>query len=304
MNSPKTPLVSIGVPVFNGQDKIERALYSLLNQTYRDIHVVVSDNASTDKTREICERISDEDSRVHYVRQPINMGPVENFKEVLNLSRGEYFMWLGHDDWLSETYIEHCVETLVDNPDVSLACGQALYYRGADEDFRGTAVQLTHESPKDRVTAYLESVSDNGTFFGLMRREQLVKVRLAKVMGSDWLVVASIAFLGKVVTLPSISVHRALGGSTDSYEKIAKTVGLGKHQAIFPHVAISFFAFRDIAWRDAVYSLDRFERVALAWKCQRIIRLRHSSSLIGILRTCLGLAKRSCQRRVGSTRRM
>ena len=272
MNSPNTPLVNVGVPVYNGQDKIERALYSLLNQTYRNIRVSISDNASTDNTREICERICAEDERVSYVRQPVNLGPTANFTAVLDLSQGDYFMWLGHDDWLSERYIEVCAETLDEYPDVSLACGQTVYYQNGDKSYRGVVVQLPQESPQERVAAYYSVVAENGTFYGLMRREQLVHVKIINVMGGDWLVIGAMAFLGNVVTLPSISVNRALGGSTVSYTKIADAMGLSKFQAVFPHAVTAFSAFREIAWRDPVYSLNRTDRVRLAWECQRIIR--------------------------------
>ena len=120
------PLVNIGIPVYNGQEKIEKALYSLLNQTYRNIQVLISDNASTDNTHEICERICAEDERASYLRQPVNLGLIPNFNAVLDRAQGVYFMWLGHDDSLSEDYIEACVETLDENPDVSLVSGQTV----------------------------------------------------------------------------------------------------------------------------------------------------------------------------------
>ncbi len=300
--NPKQPLVCIGVPVYNGEDKIESAVHSLLNQTYTNIRVVISDNASTDRTRGICERLGAEDPRVHYLRQPANLGPSANFATVLDHARGEYFMWLGHDDWLSESYIEECVATLSENSDVSLVCGQAIYYQDGEELFRGVAVQLPQERPHERVVTYYNMVADNGTFYGLMRREQLVKVKLRNVMGADWLTIAAVAFLGKVVTLSSISVNRALGGSTVSYEKIASSLGLSRFQAFFPHLAIALSAFRDIAWRDSVYSLSRRKRVSLAWACQRTIRLRHDSSVAGILRKCMSLGKQYGKCLIGSTR--
>jgi len=300
--NPNQPLVCIGVPVYNGEDKIESAVHSLLNQTYTNIRVVISDNASTDRTRGICERLGAEDPRVHYLRQPVNLGPSSNFLTVLDHARSEYFMWLGHDDWLSESYIEECVRTLSENLDVSLACGQAIYYQDGKELFRGVAVQLTQERPRDRVVAYYSMVADNGTFYGLMRRNQLVMVKLRNVMGGDWLTIASMAFLGKVVTLPSISVNRALGGSTVSYEKIASRLGLSRFQTLFPHLAVASCAFQDIAWRDPIYSLPRRARVLLAWDCQRTIRLRHDSSVVGILRRCLNLGKEYGRRLIESAR--
>ncbi len=200
-------------------------------------------------------------------------------------------MWLGHDDWLSESYVEKCVSALSENPDVSLVCGQAIYYRDGEEQSRGVAMHLTQERPQERVVAFYGMVADNGTFYGVMRREQLVMAKLRNVMGGDWLTIASMAFLGKVVTLPSISVNRALGGATVSYEKIASSLGLSRFQALFPHLTIAWCAFQDIAWRDPVYSLPRRKRVLLAWACQRTIRLRHDSSVVGILRRCMNLGK-------------
>jgi len=296
--SSNTPLVNIGIPVYNGQDGIARALYSILNQTYNNMQVLISDNASTDNTHEICERICAEDERVSYVRQPVNLGPTANFNAVLDLAQGDYFMWLGHDDWLSERSVEVCVETLEKNSDISLACGEAVYYQDGDESHRGVVMQLPQESPQERVAAYYSLVAENGTFYGLMRREQLANRRIRNIMGGDWLVVASMAFLGKIVTLPSISVNRALGGSTVSYTKIANTLGLSKFQAVFPHAVIAFSAFREIAWRDPVYTLNRVDRVRLALKCQRIIRLRHDASFLSLFRRSLRLGRHSTKKRL------
>ena len=110
-------------------------------------------------------------------------------------------------------------------------------------------------------------------------------------MGADWLMIASMVFLGKVITVPSISVNRSVGGSSISYENIARLLGLPKFQAVFPHVAIAYFAFRDIAWSDPLYSLGGFQRVHLGWKCQRSIRLRNGASLWDVLRKILSLCK-------------
>lgn len=296
--SSDVPLVNIGVPVYNGQDKIEKALYSILNQTYTNIQVLISDNASTDNTRELCERICAEDERVSYVRQPANFGLTANFNAVFDLAQGDYFMWLGHDDWLSERCVEECVETLENNPDVTIACGETVYYRDGIESFRGVVVQLPQESPQERVAGYYSLVSENGTFYGLMRREQLVHVKMIDVMGGDWLLISAMAFLGKVVTLQSINVNRALGGATVSYTKMANTMGLSKFQAVFPNAVTAFSAFREIAWRDPVYSLNRIERLRLAWKCQRIIRLRYNASFLSLLRRSLRLSKHSIKKRL------
>jgi hypothetical protein len=131
-----------------------------------------------------------------------------------------------------------------------------------------------------------------------MRREQLLNVEMSNVIGSDWLVIAAMSFMGKVKTLPSIRVNRGLGGSTVSYTKIAKTLGVSKFQAVFPHAVIAFCAFREIAWRDPVYTLNRVDRVRLAWKCQRIIRLRYDASFMSLFRRGFRLGRHSIKKRV------
>jgi hypothetical protein len=148
------------------------------------------------------------------------------------------------------------------------------------------------------VIGYYSVVADNGTFYGLMRREQLAKQRMNNVIGGDWLVIAAIAFSGKVVTLPSVWVNRELGGSTDSYTKIAATLGLSKWQGAYPHVVTALIAFKEIAWRDPVYSLGRIDRLRLAWKCQRIIRLRRGFSAFGIVKRSLALARHVVTKRL------
>lgn len=100
------PLVSIGMPVYNGADYIEKALASLLGQTYSNFELIISDNCSEDSSYEICQQASLRDSRIRLYRQPSNLGPLKNFEFVLGQAQGKYYMWAAHDDiwnknWLS-----------------------------------------------------------------------------------------------------------------------------------------------------------------------------------------------------------
>jgi len=83
--------VSIGMPVYNGSAYIRRALDSLLSQSFEDFELIISDNVSTDDTRDICQEYERNDPRVRYIRQKKNLGPIRNFDFVLNQSKGEYF---------------------------------------------------------------------------------------------------------------------------------------------------------------------------------------------------------------------
>ena len=101
--------VSIGMPVHNGQTCVDTAIRSLLNQTMDSFELIISDNASTDGTREIYEQYSAIDSRVSYIRQRKNIGPTNNFRLVLEKAKAPYFMWAAHDDYWEPTLYRESV---------------------------------------------------------------------------------------------------------------------------------------------------------------------------------------------------
>ena len=105
-------LVTIGLPVRNGADRVEKTIEYLLAQTYKNIELIISDNDSTDETGRICEEISSKDRRIKYFRQPENIGFVKNCAFLLSKANGEYFMWASHDDWWHESFVEKMVRAL------------------------------------------------------------------------------------------------------------------------------------------------------------------------------------------------
>jgi glycosyltransferase involved in cell wall biosynthesis len=112
-----TTLVSIGMPAFNGEQYIKNAIKSLQKQTYRNFELIISDDASIDKTQSICLSFKKKDKRIIYVRQKINIGFVNNFNYVLHKAHGKYFMWAGCDDIWDKTYIEKLITLLHKYPD-------------------------------------------------------------------------------------------------------------------------------------------------------------------------------------------
>jgi glycosyltransferase involved in cell wall biosynthesis len=122
VNTPlAAPLVSIGLPVYNGERFVARALDALLAQTVGELEVLISDNASTDATRAICESYARRDARVRYVRSEVNAGVEANFKKVLDRAAGQYFMWAGCDDWWAPTFAARLVAALQEQPDAVVA---------------------------------------------------------------------------------------------------------------------------------------------------------------------------------------
>jgi Glycosyl transferase family 2 len=245
-DSKRPPLVSIGIPTYNRAALLKRAIESALNQDYVNIEVIVSDNASTDDTESICRSYSEKDARLKYIRQSSNRGPVANFAEVLKNASGQFFMWLGDDDWIDLTYVSTCVQQLMSDPTMALVSGAPQYYRNGQKTHEGKIFSLLQDKWWQRVIVYYNNVTDNGMFYGVMHTAHIQKIKIPTVMGGDWLLLANIVSLGKAKVIPETSVHRELGGATMSYQKIASGLGLPKMHAMFPMISIASSAWLDI----------------------------------------------------------
>ncbi len=261
------PLVSIGLPTFNRVESLKRAIESVLAQDYSNLELVVSDNASTDATQKLCLAICERDRRLKYVRQSVNLGGVPNFNEVLRHSSGEFFMWLGDDDWIDPTYVSSCLKVMREQPEYALVCGASKYYRDDRLEFEGERATLTDASGEDRMLAFFRLVVHNATFYGLMRREQASIPRLQNVLGGDWLFVGAMAFQGKVATVTETMVGRSLGGASRSMENITETLGISELHARAPILSIFLATMKDVVWKSRAYgSLGFAGRLKLAHK--------------------------------------
>ncbi|CAN5829308.1 hypothetical protein BH23GEM7_BH23GEM7_03130 [soil metagenome] len=271
------PLVSVGMPTYNRAVTLRRAIESVLAQDYPHFELVISDNASTDETQALCEEFCKRDSRIRYIRQPVNCGANANFRKVLDQSRGEFFMWLADDDWLDYSYVSACVEGLMQDPACALVSGRARYYRGSVLAFQERPVNLLSESPPARVRAYYRSVASNGIFYGVMRRRLLTRIPLPNIVGGDWLILAAIAFFGKIRTLNEIVVHRSLGGASNTPEALVASVSKVPQfylQNLYLYIAVK--AFEDISYHSQVYdSLSQRSRVLLAGEVFATIFVRY-----------------------------
>ncbi len=216
------PRVSIGLPVYNGDQYIAEALNSLLAQTFRDFEIIVSDNCSTDNTAAIVGRYAERDPRIRYVRKEKNTGAVDNFNSIVALARGRFFKWAAHDDLIEPTYLERCVAVLEADDNVVLchsdtqlisAEGTRLeaLQTGSDHFFdeQGRIIYLGKDSALrklddlqavERFKAVIMETNWVFEIFGVFRREVLVHTGLLDAFyGSDKLLLAKTAVLGRIV---------------------------------------------------------------------------------------------------------
>jgi glycosyltransferase involved in cell wall biosynthesis len=207
------PSVSIGIPVYNGENYLGKALDSLLNQTFTDFELIISDNASSDRTQEICLEYAAKDARIRYYRNNSNLGAADNYNRVFELSSGKYFKWAAHDDVCAPDYLEKCVEVLENNPDVVLAYPKAYLINEQDQitGIYTENISITASKPHQRLYQLLETYGwFHGTqAFGLFRRSELAKtVLIGKYPQADRVLLAEVALLGKFAEVPDYLFHR------------------------------------------------------------------------------------------------
>jgi glycosyltransferase involved in cell wall biosynthesis len=206
----KLPRVSLAIPVYNGQRFLAAAIQSILAQDYKDFELIITDNASTDGTEQICRSFAQADVRVRYYRNERNLGAGPNHNLGFELSRGEFFKWCADDDCLSPNFLGSCVAVLDANKDVVLAYGktQSIDENGAEIPLVGE-MMIEHgasDGPLARFRADFTGRRTNFEIFGLFRSSALRKTTLQRsYYGSDKTLVHELTLLGKFAYIPTIT---------------------------------------------------------------------------------------------------
>jgi glycosyltransferase involved in cell wall biosynthesis len=215
-----------------------------LSQTYRNIELTISDNASTDATPAICAHYASLDRRIRYSRLSDNIGAVPNHNRVFSLATGKYFMWASHDDLLLPSYVDRCVECLEKDASAVLA-----YTKMSIIDETGRVQRLMVEShladaPRaaERFREFTHLTSILEAFYGLIRTEVLEKTMLhLPHPGSDRLLLAELSLRGRFVQIPEYLFKRRFhaGSSTrtlpDIRQRYSSLVPALKRKRMFPH---------------------------------------------------------------------
>ncbi|MBU7008561.1 glycosyltransferase family 2 protein [Phosphitispora fastidiosa] len=228
MNGEK-PLVTIGLPVYNGERFLRLALESLLAQDYENFELIISDNASTDTTAEICHQYRVMDKRIRYVRNDTNLGAAKNFNRVFELSVGKYFMWAAHDNLWDKTYISKCVATLEENPTAVLCfCGgiyinEAGGYRSSYKNVGTMGMDIPA-----RIHAQTVSNSNGCPVYGLIRPGVLKQTRLfTDMFAHDFILLVELSLLGEFVMVPEILISIRLRDRPKSVQEYQESINPG-----------------------------------------------------------------------------
>jgi glycosyltransferase involved in cell wall biosynthesis len=199
--------VSIGMPVFNGEKYLRESIESIIDQTYQNFELIISDNASTDRTQEICLEYSRKDNRISYYRNDKNLGGPKNYNRVFELSSAEYFKWAAYDDVLAPEFLRKCVNVLDSDPSIVVChCktgridqnGNFLGYYN-----QGLLKRIDSPKPHERFRDLIGLYYTTTPFHGLYRRSLFARSQLhGSYVGADRNLVAELSLMGRIYEIP------------------------------------------------------------------------------------------------------
>lgn len=201
------PLVSIGVPVYNGALTLDEALTSLRQQTYPHLEIIISDDASSDCSAAICIQHAEQDRRIIYYRQPTNLGAADNFNFVLNRARGTYFFWHAQDDLRADMYTEKCIGQLQANQALIFCHSMYvdfLHTRSEHRNLRSIA-HLTSENLTGRFLHAYKSRIGSTAFYGIYNLNRMrKKLRWENYNGSDIAIFQAMLLEGSIAEVSEV----------------------------------------------------------------------------------------------------
>jgi len=212
------PILTIGLPVYNGARYLATSVDSILSQSFRDLELIISDNASSDDTEAIGRSLVGRDPRVRYLRNDANVGIAANFNLLVPLARGRLFKWATADDLLRPGFLARCVSTLESDQSVVLAYTRTEFVDedGAPLDIVDPGWHLVSDDPSARLAEALRAVHYVNAALGVIRTDALRRTHLVpRYAGGDFTMMAELSLLGKFFEIPeTLYVRRIHQGST------------------------------------------------------------------------------------------
>lgn len=257
-----SPRVSIGLPVYNGDEFLAQSIASVLSQTFTDFELIISDNASADRTVEIAESFAADDPRVRVIRNSENRGAAWNYNHVFDEATAPLFRWHAHDDYFEPALLERLVAALDAAPDAVLAHSWTRFIDddGATlrdyEDDLGASSDRAHE----RLGSVVRRLTYCNAVFGVIRRDQLAKTaRIGSFPGSDVSLLYELAVRGPFVVVPELLYVRRPGASikaNPTSRQVAQWFGPSGKGRRFPGLHLATATLSGV-WRAPLSFVER-----------------------------------------------
>ncbi|MGH8210516.1 MAG: glycosyltransferase family 2 protein, partial [Steroidobacteraceae bacterium] len=188
---------------------------------YTDLELVLSDNGSTDATREICLEAVAQDTRVRYFRSEVNRGLAWNFNNAFQQARGRFLVWLGHDDLLGPHFLTECLAALERDPQCVVCFTNTNYIDAEGNLIQGADLQNSGAAP-GAAERFRDVLYDGkcDPICGLMRTDVLRQTRLhGRYADSDRVLLGEMALRGRFAKVPRHLFSRRSHGAQTSAAK-------------------------------------------------------------------------------------
>lgn len=268
MNEKKIPKVSIGLPVYNGEKFIKKRIENLLEQTFTDFELIISDNCSTDSTFKICSEYVEKDYRILGISQKNNIGPVGNFNFVLNKAQGKYFLWVAVDDLLHPKFLEKNVAILDSMNNIVCSTSKIKMFGGftdwlnineKDPFFTKMEKQIKTKfsymdtfpisgNYESKISLFIKNCRHNQIFYGLYRKEVLEKCIIEKsFIGFDTAYSLNVLKYGDFFVVDDVMMDVFDGGESRSgMIGVARTTNQSFFGLIFPYMSFTTWCRKNL----------------------------------------------------------
>ena len=289
-NTAKEFAVSIGMPVYNGEIFLRKALNSLINQSYTNFELIISDNSSTDATSEICQEFVKKDNRIRYIRQEKNIGAFNNFNFVLEQSTANYFFWAAADDYWESDFIKKNIEILDKNKNVVCSVSKIDTYGFSDSELKKFNIPtvnypnflkkfvmnrrkklITTTFPisgtfSQKIRKYLKNPGASSWFYGIYRTKDIGSCLTNKsFIGIEFVTSINLLKIGDFYELDEILFHRFDSGwSTYGLIKIAKMANNSLFGILFPYYPFMSWCKKNLGLKNIFRNLDIFLKMNLS----------------------------------------
>jgi glycosyltransferase involved in cell wall biosynthesis len=216
------PLVTIGLPVYDSERHLPQSIESLLAQTYRDFVLVISDNASTDRTADICRRYARDDPRVRYFRNAVNIGLTGNFNRAFELNQSKYFKWSTADDFCAPDMLADAVAAMEADPSIVLCYPKTVIVdgEGREQGRYEDKLHLMQDDPAERFLAVVKDIKLVNHHLGLLRADAIRCTQLfGKHVSADVGFIAEMSLYGKFFEVKKYQFYRRFHPESSSWNR-------------------------------------------------------------------------------------
>jgi len=294
--------IGIGLPVYNGERFIRSKIESILNQTFKNFELIISDNCSNDKTQQICEEYSENDIRIKYFRQTENIGAAKNFEFVLQKSNSEFFMWTGVDDVLLPKFIEKNLKELESNDKNVASICKIQSYQPDDELIKIDQKELEYSQFMKKMRNYVRPrfiFSIEGDYHRKARiylkksscqviysifKSDVIKKSIIKnsFLGHDWAIFLNVLKYGNLTVIDEVLMYeyeRGISGKglISSSKQFNKGIGV-----VFPWFSLTIWCIKNLGIKFYMKNIDYFIQLNLEGGFSMIANIFHVNNKRGI----------------------